>query len=259
MFDTYDLVNDACFCIEISRNLFWVPFNILGKSHFTNEQMKEIVMMKPCEKRNQMTSLYEVLQLFELSQFQDREDNEYKIINEKRWEFHKKGIQAVQDNYGCCSAIAAWANFFLSKLYKQTGYLGFQRPDGTGHILNYIYIGKKYYIFDFSSHTYERKDRSVKETGERIDYISANQATAICFCTENLCEFVKFHNRIQRFGGYEFFYYVMPSTDEVPAVSIERIKNVVNMYYCGEIRVLYKPEKYNIQYIDIVLQEKLRM
>lgn len=251
MFDTFDLVNDAYFCTELSKNLFWVPFNILGKSHLTHGQIEEIVRLNPYEKRNQVKSLYEVLQLFELSQFEDREDNKYRIINGKRWEFHKKGFQAVQDNFGCCSDIAAWANFFLNKMYNHTGYLGFQRPDGTGHVLNYIYIEKRYYVFDFSAHVYERKEKSVKETGKRIDYIRANQATAVCFCMQDLSDFIKFHNRLQRFGGYDFFYYVMPPTDEVPAVSIEKVEDVVNMYYSGEIHVLYKPSQYNVLPIDI--------
>ena len=40
MFDTFDLVNDAYFCTELSKNLFWVPFNILGKSHLTHGQIE---------------------------------------------------------------------------------------------------------------------------------------------------------------------------------------------------------------------------
>lgn len=47
-------------------------------------------------------------------------------------------------------------------MYNQTGYLGFQRPDGTGHVLNYIYIEKRYYVFDFSAHVYERKGEKCK-------------------------------------------------------------------------------------------------
>ena len=67
---------DADFCILVFEGVDWVPLNTLGKTRYTNAQMKEIAVLPLPERKSRIATLYEAVQLFILSGFRGAFDNE---------------------------------------------------------------------------------------------------------------------------------------------------------------------------------------
>lgn len=216
MFDTVNLRNNANFKTMISKDLFWVPVNCLGQTHYTSEEIHSFVQLTPYEKQNKKLNLYEAIQLFQLSGFKDIEDVILLPYNDNIWEHHKPGYHAIRTNYGCCSSIAAWLSFILRYSYERKGYLLFNRPDGSGHVMNYFYINNRYYIVDLSTMTAENSRRICIESGKKADYIYSSYATSILFETIDPCCFSKYHNRLQKTRGFDFLYYIIEDCEYIP-------------------------------------------
>lgn len=217
-YDTVNLRHNADFEVLISRGLYWVPFNRLGRTRYTNQQMKEIVSLSPLQKQKAISNIYEAIQLFQASKFKDVEDVWMIKHNDFEWEYHKPGYDAVESNYGCCSSIASWFRYILQDCYENKGHLYICRPDGSGHIINYIYLDKYFYIFDGSTMTLERAGDVACETGSKVDYIKSKYATGIFMKTDDLGNFVKYHSRIQMTRGFEHLYLKLEDMEFIPPV-----------------------------------------
>ncbi|MCI8692764.1 MAG: hypothetical protein HFH91_08525 [Lachnospiraceae bacterium] len=122
------------------------------------------------------------------------------------WQLHKSGRYAYETNEGCCATSAAWLNYIVEYTYHERGYLHFLRPDGSGHVLNYILLNGKYYIIDMTALTKENAKFAPVETGLKKDYVSSKFYTGICAQANNLMDYVNFHRRFQMTKGYEFSY-----------------------------------------------------
>ncbi|GHU76490.1 hypothetical protein FACS189461_4100 [Spirochaetia bacterium] len=218
--NTINLIHNAQFEVLISNDLFWVPVNRLGNTRYKNGDIKKLAPLNPAEKKTMVTNAYEAVQLFQIGQFEDREDVLYMEYNGKEWEHHKPGYYAVLDNYGCCSSIAAWFDYLLGDIYQDRGYIMFSRPDGSGHVMNYVFFDNAYYILDLTAMTYEKAGDCCRETGIKKDYIRSKYATGCCFKTSSISSFVKFHSRIQLFHGFEFLYSKIPSCSYLPPLSV---------------------------------------
>lgn len=97
--------NSIEFETEVYPGVYWVPLNTLGKSRYTNEQMKYIAQLSPEEKRQKINNLYEAVQLFQISNFQGEFDNINHWIDETTlWQTHKNPKDAVCTNKGCCAS-----------------------------------------------------------------------------------------------------------------------------------------------------------
>ena len=95
------------------------------------------------------------------------------------------------------------------------------RPDGSGHLLNYIYYDGLYFIVDMMTQTYENSKYIAKETGLLNDYLNAKYHTGICFCTDSLMKFIYYHSRIQMVKGYKFSYLLLEPYKAVPPCYVE--------------------------------------
>lgn len=42
---------DADFNLKIIKDLYWVPVNVLGRSRYSNNEMKKIISLTPKEKK----------------------------------------------------------------------------------------------------------------------------------------------------------------------------------------------------------------
>ena len=230
MYDCNNLIANATFRTKISPGLYWVPFNIFGFPTRTTEECKKLISLSPHEKQIRINNIYDAVQLFQVSQFVDELDVIFESIENQLWEFHKPGILSVKDNHGCCSSAASWLNYMIDLIYPEKGYISFLRPDNTGHVINYILYNGIYYIIDMSSMAIPNVSRLCPETGVLNDYLAAKVVTGVCFETNDLNNFVKFHSKIQKYRGYLFHYYMTNPLEYFPTSLIPRQKTTIYLY-----------------------------
>ena len=149
-YDTDNLRYEAAYDIQVGNGVWWVPARALGGSRYTNREIAELLEHSPEQKQEEISTLYEALQLFEISGFTYSEDNVQITENGLQWEHHKPGCDAVRTNTGCCAASADWLNYILSGDYEETGFFGWSWPEGNGHVFNYIRADGWYYFIDLT-------------------------------------------------------------------------------------------------------------
>ena len=169
--DLENIRYEAAFEVPVSEGVWWVPVRSLGGSRYTNREIAGMAEHSPEQKQEEISSLYEALQLFKISGFSYLEDNAPTMENGIRWEHHKPGEVAVRANAGSCAADSAWLNYILNGDYDETGYMAYSMADGSGHALNYIYQDGYYYFIDMMG--YEDDQYIGLESGNKGDYFSS--------------------------------------------------------------------------------------
>lgn len=220
----------------IAKDLFWVPMNTLGDSVYSSEEIESICNLEPEVKKDRIHNLYEAVQFFFISGFEYILDVKYVKIKGNEWEVHKTGEMAVKSNCGCCASLSAWLNFFIYDKYDETGYLTFSRPDGSGHVMNYIKQGQWFYTIDLTPYAMKNGIDVFEESGKRKDLIKNYNITGILLRCQDLTSFCKFYDKVQNYGGHKFLYF-KHHTKEVSPMSVQE-KNGVN--------ILLFPENVNI-------------
>lgn len=234
-YNSFNLVCDADFRVQISKNLYWVPFNCLGKSRYTNgELLAMFENSRPEELQAQKLNLYEAIQLFHVVDFRECVDIVSYKDNGIVWQLHKSGKYALETNRGFCASAAAWLNYVIAITYPERGYLHYLRPNGTGHVLNYVMFNCMCYIVDMMALTRLNVSGSPKETGSLRDYRSSRYPTGSCLQTNSLEYFVRFHSRLQKTKGYQFSYFSLPPYSALPPSAIEFVDDVLYYHYMGE-------------------------
>ena len=218
-YDCRVLHSEARFQVRIAQDVYWVPVNTLGNTRYTNEEMREIVNLDPEQKRKLILTLYEAVQLFIISRFHEDNDTVLTEENGKLWEHHKPGYYSVLSNHGCCSSDAAWLNYFLSDKYEGIGYFSFFRPNGTGHVFNYIKYRDWYYLYDLCPLTDKNIDIALPETGNRSDFLKTKYITGALLKCKSLESFANFFRRLQLRGGYDHLFFKHDSLEMVPIAS----------------------------------------
>ena len=170
LYDTVNLRYGADYEREVAEDVWWVPVVSLGKSGYTNADIAAMVTEKPEAKQKAVSTLYEALQLFQISNFSEADDNVRIMENRLDWEHHKPGYDAVRTNEGCCASDSNWLNYILKGDYEQVGFLAYSQQDGSGHIINYIYHDGFYYFIDLTHYRTDFLDSSAPETGDMGDY-----------------------------------------------------------------------------------------
>jgi hypothetical protein len=248
-YDTINLIHNADFEVLVSKDLYWVPVNVLGRTRYKNSDMKKLCNALPEEKQSMRLNLYEAVQLFQVGQFVEKIDTKKIEYYGLVWEHHKPGYFAVLSNFGCCSSIAAWLDYILAYQYTQRGYFEFTRPDGCGHVFNYIYYHNFYYIIDLTAMIYNKATFCSRETGSKPDLIKSKLITGHCYKTNNLENFVKYHSRIQKFHNFEFLYYKTISMPYLPPISVRILpNNNVEVFITPVTEVLNNTESFKITY-----------
>jgi hypothetical protein len=245
-YDTINLVHNAHFEVFISHNLYWVPVNELGHTGYTNNEVKQFINYPPEKKRSSIRNVYEAIQLLQVCKFEETIDVLHLDYNGTEWEHHKPGYHAVLTNRGCCSSIASWLNYLVGDKYPLRGYIGFTRPDASGHIFNYYYIDGFYYLVDANAMLYNYAPKCCKETGNKKDFLNTKYITGCCYKTNNLWDFIKFHSRILKYKGSDFLYYKLPPDEYIPPSSSRILadRTVILLSSCKD--VLCEPEKFKI-------------
>jgi hypothetical protein len=178
IYDTPNLRSAANFEIEVADGVYWIPANNLGRTRYSNAQIAAMTNLSPEQKQAAINTLFEAIQLFQISKFKGTYDNIKITENGIDWEHHKPGYDAVRTNEGCCASDSSWLNYILKNDYDGIGTCGFGQHDGNGHIINYIKHNGWYYFVDMMQYRLDSLPSSGIETGHIKDYLKAYDPVA---------------------------------------------------------------------------------
>lgn len=207
--DTGVYSNSIQFETEVYPNVYWVPLNTLGKSRYTNEDMKSIAVLSPEEKRNRINTLFEAVQLFQISDFQGTFDSVNHWIDETTlWQIHKSPIDAVISNNGCCATDTNWLAYILSGKYQSICSFCYANDDGNGHITNCIKQNDWFYFIDMMMCRNDSQVHLCRESGVLEELMDSEWAGFLYKCKKpvDFCQFYinccQRKNRTSPFGFY---------------------------------------------------------
>ncbi len=180
--------------IEVFDGVYWVPAYTLGGSRYENAEIYAMLGDSPERKQQNISTLYEALQLYQIGDFTAADDNIRISENGVNWEYHTPGRQAVENNCGCCATDSAWLRYILDGDYDELGYISTSQPDGSGHVYNYIRQGEWFYIIDL---THYRNDATiglttVVEDGNINAYMQSDRVLGNIHRTKDLGLFVDY-------------------------------------------------------------------
>lgn len=182
---------DADFEEEVYQNSFWVPARALGESSYTNAEIAAMLHGTPQQKQEEIDTLYEAIQLYQIGNFYSSDDNINMIDgNGVSWEHHKPGFDAVRTNTGCCASSANWLSYILAGDYDEVGYIAYFTPDG-GHIFNYIKDQGFYYVVDMTHYRTDWPETPV-ESGNPNDIAAFDPVLSCIHKFPELSDFVAF-------------------------------------------------------------------
>jgi hypothetical protein len=246
-YDTINLVHNAKFEVFISRNLYWAPVNTLGSTKYTNYDIRQFLNYSPQEKKKLISNVYEAIQLFQISRFEEKIDVLHLDYHGKKWEHHKPGYHAVLSNNGCCSSMASWLYYLVGDKYPQCGYFGYYRPDGSGHVYNYFYHEGHYFLLDINAMYYKNAVHCCRETGNKADFLKTKYITGCCYKAYGLEDFIRFYSRILKYKEFEFAYYQRPATDYLlPCFSRFLDNGDIEMTVTEELGVINETKKIKV-------------
>jgi len=234
---TINIDNQIDFCVSLSKNVFWVPINTLGKSRFEDAEMSEIILEQPETKQNIISNLFEAVQLFQLSNFIETDDNIKVKHDNMEWEFHKPGYFSVLSNHGCCASDTSWLLYILENMYEAIGVFSFYRGSGSGHSLNYIKHENWYYFIDLLAHVRKYAARSIPETGNMKDFARNAFSTGIFIKSKTIEDFIKYLNRFLLKYKIEHLYYHYGGTDGCIPIAVVNDLEYATCYFPNETKI----------------------
>jgi hypothetical protein len=206
-YDTHNLRYDSDFEKKVADGVYWVPVNKLGKSRYSNKDIAGMVSDTPELKQSKIGTLYEAIQLFQISNFSSADDNKRISEGEINWEHHKPGYDAVRTNEGCCATNSNWLNYILKEDYQEIGFVAFSQSDGSGHIFNYIKDNGYYYFIDLTHYRLDFQDGTSPETGNLNDYISSDRIAGNLHKAERIEDYISYYRSMSNDPAEMFFIY----------------------------------------------------
>ena len=244
-YDSHNLRYEANYEVEVANGVWWVPVNTLGSSRYTNREIAGMVEHTPEEKQEEISTLYEALQLFQISNFAEGDDNVRIMENKINWEHHKPGYDAVRTNNGCCATDSNWLNYILSGDYEQVGFMAYSQPDGSGHIFNYLYMDGYYYFIDLTHYRTDFSDAAAPETGNLSDYRNSDFVAGNLHKAKDPESYVKYCVDSYNNPPARFFLYTAENCLPVDGVNTD-----------GQMTITY-PEGVDIKVMDGKNPQKL--
>lgn len=241
----YDVGNyrhDASFQYEVYPGITQVPVNMLGKSRYTNEQMKKFLCLTAEEKRKRIGNLYEAIQLFQISNFEGTLDNRDYYFGDVHWQMHTPLESAVISNKGCCATDTNWLSYFLKDKYDSIGSFCFGNPDQNGHITTCIQHCSQYYFIDMMMC---RGDSQEFSDSEDIPPLQREKKgwEGYLYCCKDLIQMCRFYmDRFQALGRSVPYCFYMREADHVTATGVSMDENGIVTFYapeCDHPRLLY--------------------
>ena len=83
----------------LARNVYWIPFDYLGKCSYPFEEMVAMIEESPSIKCRKIKTIADAISLFVVSEFKEISDTRYKIIDGiQKFELTKKRMDIVEKN-----------------------------------------------------------------------------------------------------------------------------------------------------------------
>lgn len=250
-FDTWNLRNDAAFEVQLSKDIYWIPFNTFGKTRYTNGDINKLSTVSIEQQRKKIINLYEAVQLFQNIEFEILSDKPYFITPDGlKWQYQFSPKQVCDHLKGSCCEIAIWLDFYVSSLFDETGYILIQRPS-NGHVMNYLRSGNNYYFVDLESHHPRYMKNALKETGSKKDYFSTNFFTNALIKSSSIQNYITYYKKIISFSNSEFSFYRMPG-GIIPPIACEIRENEKKVYLSKkyDFEILSNAKRIETRYVD---------
>ena len=226
--DLVTLRHDASFEVELYPGVFWVPANSLGLSRYSNADIHGMLSASPEEKQQNISILYEALQLFQIGNFLPSSDNVRIFENGIDWEHHKPGYHAVRTNTGCCATVSNWLRYILDGDYEDVGFLATSERNGSGHVYNYILQDGWYYFIDLTHYCAYDPSMTAEETGKLSSYRNSDIILGNIHKTKDVQSYVDYMQQSSsNFPGLIFMY----SAENVLAIDSLRLEDGIDIVY----------------------------
>ena len=249
-YNTDNLRHDADFEVEVADGVWWVPARALGGSRYSNREIAAMVEQTPEEKQEKISTLYEAVQLFQISNFTYTLDNVDIWENKLKWTHCKPGYHSVRTNTGCCAADTSWLNYILSGDYEQLGVLSISVPDDDGHAINYIYHDGYYYFIDLVCYEAENIRATAVETGNMSDYRNSDPVSGSVHKVKNPEDFVKYY--VDNAAHPPALFLMYESEYCLPS-AIQTVKGLETIYFPEgyDVKVMEgkNPQKFDLQFV----------
>lgn len=243
--DLQTLRYNADFSKKVADGIYWVPARSLGKSRYTNAQIYAMLDKTPQQKQKAAGTLYEALQLYQISGFYNSNDNISVNIDGTMWESHKPGYDAVRTNNGCCASDSNWLNYILKDDYDEIGYIAISQRDGSGHIYNYIKQDGWYYFLDLTKYRASEFGSAV-ESGKMEDFRSSDVGLGNILKTKSLKSYV---NYVQKnFGDPPGLMFQYTAKDCLDIACTWETGGKVTIGYGKKLKVLFDDPKDSLYY-----------
>lgn len=231
MKDTINLRENADFEVSVGKNILWVPYNLLGKSKWTNDDLREIDNLKVDEIQKCITVPYEIAQFVQVNQYKRNVDIKFVYLSGRKWEIHRSGKAVLNNKNGCCSTYASLFNFLLSDNFSDIYNLCIVANDGWGHAMNYIKLNGYCYFFDISAQICDYIKFIPKETGNKADFATRKILTGCCLKSITVEDFINFFMKYQRFDhNKRSFVFYSTKTKSIPPICILKKELYTKVY-----------------------------
>lgn len=228
MYDTINLRYDIKFETLVFPNVFWVPYNSLGKTKFSNENIKNLLTneIEFNKIKHEVSTPYEIAQLIQINNFTMRNDiyTEYKYGI--KWDMFVTGTDLLHKKSGGCATYASLFNTLLNDKYTDVYMLCILANSSGGHVINYIIHNKFYYFFDLSSQLNEYIKDIPIETGLKRDFVKLKIPTGACYKADSINSFIKFFEKYNIYKKLKFSYYKVKA-EVVPPISYYYKNNIL--------------------------------
>lgn len=243
MKNTVNLRENANFEVPVGKNIIWVPYNILGKTKWTNDELREMNKLSVDEIQKCITVPYEIAQFVQANQYKKKLDIKFVYLSGRKWELHRNGKSVLNKKKGCCSTYASLFNFLLSDNFCNIYSLCIVANDGWGHAINYIKLNGCYYFFDISSQICEYVHFIPKETGDKADFAKRKILTGCCFKAITVNDFINFFMKYQRLKQNErSFVFYSTRTISIPPICFQQRGSYTEIF-------MKQKDIYSIHYI----------
>ena len=252
--NTVNLRYDNSFTTKVYKDLYWVPVRELGDSRYATKEMEEKKNFLPEEKYRLINTLYEAVQMFQVSDFKNMDDINRVTDNENIWEIYKTGYESVLTNEGCCASCVNWLIYMLKGKYNKIGALCYIRPWATGHCVNYIYHNNWYYLIDMQIQEKGYVNKIAKETGDLNEYLKSKPFANVFFKTRQLETYIEYISKYQKLYGDRMFF--LKQETEILPISIKTQENEIKIFLPKnkgiEVCTPNKcPDKFKYKFVDL--------
>lgn len=228
MFDTYNLRSDAAFSTMIAPNIYWIPYNTLGKSSYNNESFicyedsLELTYKK-------VSNPYELIQFIQNNDFKRKSDNKYKVEDSMKWENHENGSSVLMNKCGGCATYSGFFYESMTKYFDDVYNFCVVGDNGWGHAFNYIKIHQTYYFCDIYAQLNEFSKYISIETGLKKDFVRARYITGCCYKTDSIDSFITFFLAYHRLTKRQFIFFSSKKSC-IPSVAMKREHDILYTY-----------------------------